>query len=158
MAKGGHARSGPRPDPNSLNSQRKGLSYGTLPAEGYQGEPPEWPLPASTPRELEVWREVWRTPQAVAWSVQPWRHHPVALWVRWTVRMEAPDAPAALATATMRQADAIGLTPAGLKENGWTIGEPAETPSASGSAPAPRRSSSKARLTVVRDDGDEAGA
>lgn len=35
--------------------------------------------------------------------------------------MEAADAPAATAAAATRLADQIGLTPAGLKENGWVI-------------------------------------
>ncbi|WP_206492316.1 hypothetical protein [Rhodococcus sp. KRD162] len=35
--------------------------------------------------------------------------------------MEDPEAPAAVASAALRLADQIGLTPSGLKENGWVI-------------------------------------
>jgi hypothetical protein len=45
------------------------------------------------------------------------------MWVRWSVRMEAEDASAALGNVVIRYADQIGLTPAGLKENGWKIAE-----------------------------------
>ena len=94
-----------------------------LPAEGYQGATPDYPLPLASIREIEVWDEVWQTPQAAAWSVQKWRWRTVALWVRWSVRMEAEDASASLGNVVIRYADQIGLTPAGLKENGWKIAE-----------------------------------
>jgi hypothetical protein len=68
-----------------------------------------------------VWAEAWSTPQAAAWAVEPWRWRAVAMWVRWSVRMEAEDASAALGNVVIRYADQIGLTPAGLKENGWKI-------------------------------------
>jgi hypothetical protein len=45
----------------------------------------------------------------------------VALWVRVSVRVEDPDAPAALLGHVHRFADQIGLTPAGMKENGWAL-------------------------------------
>ena len=45
------------------------------------------------------------------------------MWCRWSVRMEADDASAALGNVVVRFADQIGLTPAGLKENGWKIAE-----------------------------------
>ncbi|MFF4417080.1 hypothetical protein ACFYY8_31555 [Streptosporangium sp. NPDC001559] len=97
--------------------------FTALPAQGYEGEAPDFPLPLATAREVEVWDEVWRTPQAEAWSVQPWRWRAVALYVRWSVRMEAEDASASLGQVVIRYADQIGLTPAGLKENGWKIAE-----------------------------------
>jgi len=149
MARGGaRNRSGPPPDEGSLTSARKGIVLSDLPAEGYLGEVPTYPLPHATGRELEVWRDAWRTPQAVAWSVQPWRHRTVALWVRWSVRMEAEDASAALGNVVVRFADQIGLTPAGLKENGWKIAtdELAERQAAKDGAP---RTSSRSRLKVV---------
>jgi len=105
MARGGaRNRSGPRPDPNSLNSAKKGYVLTALPAEGYQGEIPEFPLPDLTAREVEVWRQAWRTPQAAAWSTQPWRWRTVALWVRWSVRMEDPEAGAALLAWALNEA------------------------------------------------------
>lgn len=124
MARGGaRNRSGPKPDEKSGRSDRRGVVFTALPAEGYDGATPEFPLPAATSRELEVWTEAWSTPQAAAWSVQSWRWRAVAMWVRWSVRMEAEDASAALGNVVIRYADQIGLTPAGMKENGWKIAE-----------------------------------
>lgn len=70
-----------------------------------------------------MWREAWKSPQAVAWVDEPWRWRTIALWVRWSVRMESDDASAALGNVVVRFADQIGMTPAGLRENGWQIGE-----------------------------------
>ncbi len=98
-----------------------------LPAEGHQGDAPAFPLPGATDRELVVWREAWTTPQAVAWSDEPWRWRTIALWARWSVRTEADDASASVCAQTTRLADQIGLTPAGLSENQWRIADPAET-------------------------------
>lgn len=149
MARGGaRNRSGPRPDPNSLRSAKTGYVLTALPAEGYQGEIPEFPLPDPTARETEVWRQAWRTPQAAAWSTQPWRWRTVALWVRWSVRMEDPEAGAALGNVVVRLADQIGMTPAGLKENGWAIAKDEVAEKRAEKTPV-RRVSARSRLRVV---------
>lgn len=127
MSSGGHGRSGPAKDPNSLKSARIGFAQRVLPGEGYRGTVPEFPLPEVSERELQVWRQSWRLPQATVWAEEPWRHQLVAMWVRWSVRMEAADCPAALGNVVMRLADQVGMTPAGLREQGWRIGE-AESP------------------------------
>lgn len=122
MARGGaRNRSGPQPDPESGRSDKRGVVLTALPAEGYMGPIPAFPLPEVCEREQQVWDAAWRTPQAAAWSIEPWRHRTVGMWVRWSVRMEAADASAALGNVVVRFADQIGLTPAGLKENGWKI-------------------------------------
>lgn len=152
MPKGGaRNRSGPRPDENSGRSDARGVVFTALPAEGYKGEPPTFPLPQPTDREFELWASVWRTPQAVAWSVQPWRHYVVGQWVRWSVRAEARDATAAVVAAVIRFADQIGMTPAGLKENGWKVAVD-ETAAKRTAKAAPRRASARQRMKVVRDD------
>ena len=134
MARGGaRNRSGPQPDENSGRSDARDYKLTALPPEGYAGEVPDFPLPNVTIREAEVWAEAWTTPQACAWSLEPWRWRKVARWVRWSVRMEADDASAALGNVVVRFEDQIGLTPAGLKENGWKIAEPAKADD----APAP---------------------
>ena len=124
MPKGGaRNRSGPAPDPRSERSERRGYSLSSLPAEGYDGEAPEFPLPDCTERELEVWEAAWRTPQACAWSMpsESWRVRLVAMWVRVSVRAEAQDAPATLITALPRLEDKIGFSDAGLAAMGWKI-------------------------------------
>ena len=121
MARGGaRNRSGPPADPKSLKSA-KTRAFTALPAEGYGGDVPDFPLPDPTGRELEVWAEAWRSPQAVKWAVEPWRHRTVAMWVRVSVACEDREVSASLLGQVHRFADQIGMTPAGLVENGWTI-------------------------------------
>ena len=148
MASGGaRNRSGPAADPMSGRSDRRGLVFTALPREGYRGNVPRFPLArrlvkswvikgklryqvndpdetaAVADREAELWRWAWRTPQAAAWSQpgQEWRRHSVAMWVRTAVICESSEATAADKNSLHRFADQIGLTPAGLAENGWAI-------------------------------------
>ena len=148
MARGGaRNRSGPQADPNSGRSDRRGYSLTALPSAGYTGEPPEFPLPkrmvwceyvidgqkvrerdeAATQsvheRELELWGWAWSTPQACAWSMpsESWRLMSIAMWVRTYVICEGSEATAADKGALHRFADQIGMTPAGLRENGWAV-------------------------------------
>lgn len=118
---GARNRSGPAPDPNSGRSDRRGLRLDALPSEGHNGEAPEFPLPDCTYNERSLWLWAWKTPQAEAWSREPWRWPAVALWVRTFVRCASEDAKAADINSLHRLADQIGMTPAGLKENGWKI-------------------------------------
>lgn len=173
MASGGaRNRSGPQPDPNSLNSAKRGVSLTALPAGGYDGEPPSFPLPKIAvydiwfedkrrvkqldedatedryDREFELWAWAWKTPQAAAWSMEPWRWPTVALWVRTFIVCESGDATAADKGSLHRFADQIGLTPAGLKENGWKIA--ADQVAEKRTAKAPSASSARSRLKVVR--------
>ena len=125
MASGGaRNRSGPAADPNSARSDRRNLSLQALPAEGFAGAAPEWPLtPDPTAAELAYWERAWRTPQAWAWS-QPsesWRIPTVARWVRLSVRCDDPESGAALLAQLHRFADQIGMTTAGLAEMGWRV-------------------------------------
>ena len=155
MARGGaRNRSGPARDPNSGRSERRGFKLTALPSEGFRGDVPDFPLPDVTDRELEVWESLWRTPQACAWSMQSWRWLNVADLVRLQVRGEAHDAPVNIATVVRQLRADLGLTPAGLKENGWAIAADevaarADAKAAEAAA-APRRSS-RDRLSVVKD-------
>lgn len=121
MRGGARNRSGPSADPRSARSDRRGVSFTALPAEGFAGDVPEYPVPGASARELDVWADLWSTPQAAAWSVQSWRWAHVADLVRMMVLSEDPKAQVGIWT-HIRQARAdLGLTPAGLKENGWAI-------------------------------------
>lgn len=124
MARGGaRNRSGPVADEGSGRSDRRGFRLTALPAEGYLGPVPDFPLPDPTGRELEVWGQTWRTPQACAWSMpsEQWRVGTVAMWVRLKVRCEDPEASASLLGQLHRFADQIGMTTAGLAEMGWKV-------------------------------------
>jgi hypothetical protein len=151
MPKGGHARSGPPPDPNSARSDQRGLKVTALPASGYDGEAPAFPLPkrvlwneyfegsgrertkvrerdtgateSTWQRELELWEWLWSTPQACAWALpsESWRLPTIAMYVRTFVICEGDDATAADKGSLHRFADDIGMTPAGLRVNGWAV-------------------------------------
>jgi hypothetical protein len=149
MPSGGHARSGPTPDPNSLKTAKRGLTFTALPAAGYDGEVPEFPLLEQSEREVTLWAWAWRTPQAAAWAAEPWRQHSVALWVRTAAICESGDATAADKNSLHRFADQIGLTPAGLAFNGWKIAAD-QLAEKRAEKPAVAAASTRSRLKAVR--------
>lgn len=152
MATGGaRNRSGPAPDPNSLKSAKLGLTFTALPAEGYDGEVPEFPLPGAVAREVELWEWAWRTPQAAAWAREPWRWQIVGMWVRTMVVCESLEATAADKNGLHRFADQIGMTPAGLKENGWRIVADQLAEKRSERAAAPKAPTARDRMKALRD-------
>ena len=132
MPRGGaRINSGPPPDPNALRRDRLGDRDGwtTLPASGFAGPIPVWPL---TPqlgdegdvleflagRESEHWARVWRTPQAAVWSRLGWSAD-VALYVRWLSLAEAGDLKAG--TEARQWSDRLGLNPAAMLRNRWRV-------------------------------------
>jgi hypothetical protein len=131
--------------------------FTALPSEGSKRKPPTWPLmphadSMTDALERNRWAEVWKSPQAVAWHAQRWSWLTVAHYVRISVNVET-GGKAADVTAMIRLADQIGMTPAGLKENGWKIAEDqVAAKRAAKKAPA-RRPSARSRMTVVRGDG-----
>ena len=146
MKGGARARSGPAPDPNALRRDRKDdAEWTTLPAEGREGDVPEWPLAEPTPRELELWATEWVRPQAVMWEANG-QELEVALYVRSVADAESHRAPVASRTLVRQQMDALGLTVPGLRSNRWRIGETADPKTRTKA-----RSSSKSRLKVVTD-------
>lgn len=107
-----------------------------LPAAGYTGRVPAWPLPTGSARERALWKKIWKFPQAVAWKDEEWRWLTIGHYVRWAVKSEASDATPSTMTQVLRLADSIGLSPAGLRENGWTIQAESETEEAAEPTPA----------------------
>lgn len=165
------AGTGPPPNPNAIRRNPR-VGVITLPAEGYTGRVPKWPLPAN-PRlaaldqlleddidrleehelddgklsrtqatkltrlrerlavikaerdaisatEKELWRKLWRTPQAAQWIRLKWDRE-VALYVRHQAAAEIGSMEDSR-EARLR-AKAIGLTPDGMKTLMWTIVE-----------------------------------
>lgn len=128
MASGGHARSGPPKREGSGRAEAAGYSLTALPAEGYSGDIPDWPIePGPTDVELAYWERAWRTPQAFIWARQEfsWLVPDVARWVRLTARCDERDAPATLLARLPTAADNVGMTAAGLARLGAKI-EPDE--------------------------------
>lgn len=73
-------------------------------------------------RELQIWGELWKTPQAVAWERDSWRWPTIAKYCRIMASTEAePDASASLLSRERELRIECGLTPDGLKINGWAI-------------------------------------
>jgi hypothetical protein len=147
---GARNRSGPQADPKSGRSDRRGFTLSALPSEGFAGQVPAFPLEpivlfeeywegsgsnrtkvkasdegateSFRDRESQVWAEAWSTPQACAWSMESWRWPIVGEYCRLKTVVELdPSASAALVGQLHRYRDQLGLTPAGLKDNGWAI-------------------------------------
>ena len=178
MASGGaRNRSGPQADPRSGRSDARGVRFDALPSEGRNSPPPlAWPLgdPAvfiegiengrpvkqldavateeRKAAELALWDEVWSYPQAVAWERDRWRWNIVALWVRTFLVCAGPEAKAADKASLHRFGDQLGLTPAGLKENGWAISRDEVAPRRAERSDAPK-AAPKRRLRAVGDGG-----
>ena len=126
MPSGGHARSGPAPDPNALRRDRDKIEWAHLPTAGRKGDPPPWPLSEASKRELRLWAAEWQRPQALMWEADG-QALEVALYVRAVVVAEGPKATAADRGLVLRQMDGLGLTQGGLARNHWIIdSRPAE--------------------------------
>lgn len=170
MPRGGpRVNSGPPPDPKALRRERPGDKDGwvSLPSEGRRGNAPAWPLAkwrdlekAKAPefrndagarvldaRELEIWRQIWKTPQAAQWDRLGWKHD-VALYVRMMVGAEQGDMRAA--SEARQWSDRLGLSQMAMLRNRWRIAEDEVAAKRSAAASAPARSSSRDRLHVVR--------
>lgn len=115
------------PNPSSRRQAgNQAHTWTDLPAAGFAGEIPEFPLGSSLivetlavhDRELEVWADIWRTPQAEAWHRNGWVRD-VALYVRFftigeTGRLdEAKEA--------RMWSDRLGLNPAAMLKNRWRV-------------------------------------
>ena len=182
MARGGaRNRSGPKADPTSARSDRRGYKLTALPAEGYAGPIPDFPLmrrvvkrweyedkrrfevtddeatAAVAEREAELWEWAWRTPQACAWSMpsESWRINTIGMWVRTFVICESSEGTAADKSSLHRFADQIGMTTAGLAEMGWAVArdEVGEKAAAKADAKPSRPASSRDRLRAVSGGG-----
>lgn len=155
MPKGGaRAFSGPAPDPLALSRDRPGdrASWTVLPAAGRVGEVPVWPLSDPSSREIELWRRMWRRPQAIIWE-RNGQEDEVAMYVRSLVAAELPNAVVAARTLVRQQQEALGLSMPGLLRLRWRIEEPETAPTAD--APnSQRQASSRDRFKIV-DGGQE---
>ena len=93
---------------------------------------------------------------AVAWADEEWRWLTIAHYVRWAVRSEAPGATPSMMTQVLRLADSIGLSPAGLLLNGWTIPTTADGSATESAATPPQQPDPpRRRLRAVKDDDDD---
>jgi hypothetical protein len=112
----------PGPAP-SANPRRRNVrpDSTTLPASGYAGEIPEWPLAVPMDIGEEVaWRSLWRSPQAAAWA-QLAIVRTVARYCRVLVASEVPGAPATYLTEVRQLEDRLGLTAMSMLRLRWVV-------------------------------------
>ena len=123
---------GPAPKPADQR-RRRNVTPGTvmLPASGYDGDVPKYPLSPARAGESALWRELWTLPQANAWTRFGWSRE-VALYVRWLLEAEAGDTDAAREARML--SDRLGLSPLALLRLRWEIVPDDQIP---GHAPAP---------------------
>jgi hypothetical protein len=173
---GARSRSGPAPDPNALRRDRRDdAAWVTLPAEGFQGDVPEFPLPraiqfnvffengkkVSEPddgatdavwdAELELWSTLWRKPQAAMWSKLGMELE-VAAYVRAFLESVEAEATSGLKTAVLRMSAEIGLSLPGMHSLRWKFSED-ELGAKRASVPVRSGPSAKARLAALSNGG-----
>lgn len=115
----------PGPPPNKFARRRnKRPDWVTLPASGYDGPVPSWPL--SEPPdddERELWLSLWRSPQAVMWAKSGFERV-VARYVVASVLCEDKDRMnGALLNAVKDLEDRLGLSPMAFKRLQWELSD-----------------------------------
>lgn len=111
-----------------------------LPADGRQGPPPPWPLEGQFMSEPELWAELWRLPQAVAWEKLS-LERVVARYCRILVEAECGGtkrsfegdeetfvesrAITAARQAALNLEDRLGLSPLSMRRLQWEVEAPA---------------------------------
>ena len=115
---------GPPPNPNARRRNTT-PSMVKLPASGYDGAIPEWPLGRRTKATVQVWEQLWRTPQAQVWA-QLGYTRAVARYVQLLLAAEKSEASAAVLSEVRQMEDRLGLNPLALLRLRWQIDEPGE--------------------------------
>lgn len=142
---GARNRTGNLPDPGSL---RQKSEWTTLPTAGRGVAPaPRWPLVEPTTRELELWRVLWRKPQAMLWEAGG-QSLEVAIHVRQLVVAERHGAAQSSRLLLRQQMDSLMLTLPAMRAARILIGTPAP---AAAKAKTRASSSVRERLSVVPD-------
>lgn len=115
------AGTGPAPNPNSRRQAgNQSHTWLTLPAAGYAGPVPDWPLASATESELDMWARYWRKPQAAAWAAIGMVDE-VALYVRAFVKGATAEDSVKAITEARQWTKPLGLTPDGMLHNRWRM-------------------------------------
>lgn len=110
---------GPAPSPFARRRNAR-PDWTKLPASGYSGDVPDWPLNSFPEGWKELWRELWCTPQAFAWAGFGWTRL-VARYAQILLICEGPNATAALLGECRQLEDRLGLSPMAMKRLQWEI-------------------------------------
>lgn len=124
MPRGGaRTGSGPAPTPGSARSDARGLTFNQLPAEGYDGEIPDFVGPPPSAREQLWWEWAWRTPQAALWATAQWSWvvPAVADWCRLKVQAEGAEVPGTVWTTLRQRESDILLNNEALVKAGYVV-------------------------------------
>lgn len=144
------AGSGPTPNPASRRqSGNQAHTWTDLPANGYDGPIPAWPLGDPALGELSMWERYWRKPQAAAWARMSLVDE-AALYVR--AFLLGADGNVKAMTEARQMADRLGLNPTAMLKNRWRI---ATDEVAAARATKPQAANPRKRLKVA--DGAVAG-
>lgn len=114
---------GPAPSPHARRRNAR-PDWRSLPACGFDGVVPVWPLVKRPEGAEDLWVELWRSPQALVWSEGGSAH--VRLVARYAVILlicEGPDATAALLSECRQLEDRLGLSPMAMKRLQWEISD-----------------------------------
>jgi len=110
----------PPKDPSQRRRRNLPPSELMLPAAGRQGDPPPFPIHRPTVSELELWAQLWATPQAVAWDQLGWTRS-VARYCRVVIQAERLDSPIALGAEARQFEDRLGLSPMAMRRLAWKV-------------------------------------
>ena len=117
----------------------------TLPAEGFAGVVPEFPLSVALGAEIDLWVELWANPQAFMWYKLGMKFQ-VAAYVRAFLESTAAGAVSGLKTAVLRMEAELGLSLPGMASFRWKFSED----EVAARRPAPKvASSARSRLKAV---------
>lgn len=144
---------GTRPPQPEVKRTNPRIGIVALPASGRRGRTPAWPLDGRpSAAEHRLWRDLWRTPQAVAWERLGWTRV-VARYARLVVLAEGGEKFAWPEARHLE--DRLGLTPKAMRMLLWTVtvDEVGEARASGRRRAAPARR----RLAAVDEDEEESG-
>jgi hypothetical protein len=112
---------GPPPKPADQRARRNKPPTAAvqLPPEGRQGDPPAWPLARKAAADMQLWRELWATPQAAAWDRMG--GGVVRVVARYVVLTRAAAQDPRMFAEIRQLEDRLGLNPLFMRRLGWEI-------------------------------------
>lgn len=86
----------------------------------FDEDPPGWPFEPDSEAEIDMWNALWRKPQAFMWARLGLADQ-VAAYVRAYCESVAPEASSSLKGTVLRMETELGISVAGMHQNGWKI-------------------------------------